>query len=831
MEAPPPRRNSDVARPRESITGSSHELPAETASFIGRERELAEVGRILAEARLLTLTGAGGCGKTRLALRAAAGLSSRFTDGVRLVEFAPVTDSALVPRAVAVALGVRGRPGPPLLTALATAMTSRRLLLVLDNCEHLIGACARVAETLLRACPQLRILATSREPLRIPGEVTWRVPPLALPPPDAAPTPESLAEVDAVELFVERARARRSDFALTASNAAAVARICRWLEGLPLGIELAAAQMAALSAEQVADRLDSSLRLLGGGSRTLGRQETLRATLDWSHDLLSDGEKVLLRRLAVFAGGFDAEAAEAVCAGDGIAPSDVLPLLTRLVEKSLVEPQAREGVVRHRLLEPVRQYSWARLAAEGDPHELQRRHAAHYVRLAESAEPRLMSGSRGPWMEQLAADEDNLRAVLAWSRQASEGSDRELGLRLAGALLFFWNLRGEVSEGLDWLEALLARSEGAAPAARALALYGAAELAWLAGQAPLAVERAEQSEALFRSLGDRRRLAYVLQSLPMAIDNPRAPEAVAESLRLFEEVGDRWGAALATAAVDLFALVREGDPSGSGRARLQAGAAQMRELGDDWGAAQMLNALGDLARSRGDDAEAAACYEESLQLLQAGRGGTGSVPSLLHNLGYLALRRNDTRRALRLFRESLTLFRDQGDRPGIVDCLLGLGGVLAAMRQPEVAARLLGSAEAQREAIGAHVWPANEKEYDRSLALLRAQLDQPALAAAWTAGRRLPLEGVIAEALAEQPVGGLAAGGDRLGLTRREREVASLVARGLSNRQIGAALFITQGTARLHVKHILQKSGFSSRAQVAAWAVEQGLTASAGPHL
>lgn len=720
-----------TSAPASTGLSSRHNLPTEVASFVGRERELAAITRLLPQTRLLTLTGTGGCGKTRLALRVAADLAPGFADGVWLAQCAPLADSALVPRSVAAAVGARGTAGQPLLATLASALASRRLLLVLDNCEHLIGACARLAETLLRACPHLRILATSREPLRIAGEVTWRVPSLALPGPGPLTAPESLAQVEAVALFLARGRARQPDFTLTLQNAPAVAAICCHLDGLPLGIELAAARIGALAPAQIAARLDDALRVLGGGSRTMPRQETLQATLDWSHALLSEAERVLFRRMAVFAGGFGVEAAECICGGAGIAPADVLALLMALVEKSLVEPRD----ARYRLLEPVRQYARTRLTEQAEADGVQRRHAHYFLELAEAAEPALMSGARGPWIERLALEQDNLRTALAWSRRAADASDSEAGLRLAGALLWFWNLRGDVSEGLEWVEAALTEGQDAAPAVRAKALYGAAELAWLLGQNALARARAEESAALFRTLGDKRWLAYALQSLPMAIDHPRARELAAESLRLFEEVGDAWGAALAMGALDIFALIRDGDPAGRGQARLEEALARFRYLGDDWGTAQMLNLLGDLARSQGNEAGASARYEESLALLRR-QGLTGTVPSLLHNLGYLALRWGDARRALRLFRESLTLFREQGDQRGIADGLTGLAGVLGALKQPVRAARLLGAVEALRETTGATVWPANAPDYARSVSAVRGQMDEPAFVAAWAVGRR-----------------------------------------------------------------------------------------------
>ena len=856
-----------TAFPAAGMAASSrHNLPAEVASFIGREREIGEIKHLLSRTRLLTLTGAGGCGKTRLALRVASDLVNEGTgnrgqgnraspslpqtwvregrgergpaptqssvlspesfEGVWLVQFAPLTDSALVPRAVAAALGVRGGPGRPLLATLAAALAPRRLLLVLDNCEHLIGACARLAETLLRACPHLRILATSREPLRIPGEVTWRVPSLTLPDSGPLDSLESLARVAAMALFLDRARARAPGFALTLDNAPAVAAICRQLDGLPLGIELAAAQMGVLAPEQIATRLDDSLRVLGKGNRTLARQETLRATLDWSHALLDPAERLVFRRLAVFAGGIDVEAAERVCGGEGLEPPDLLALLTALVEKSLVEPQIRAGQARYRLLEPVRQYAWAELTAHAEAEGLQRRHAQYFLGLAETAEPGLMSGKRGPWLARLATEQDNLRAALAWSRRgAATASDRELSLRLVGALAWFWVIRGEVSEGLDWTEAALASGQEAAPAVRAKALDVAGELTWLRGQNALAQIRLQESAALWRELGDKRGLAYVLQALPMVIDEPAASVAAAEALRLFEEVGDTWGAAHAAFTQSFLALVQGG--RADAEQLMEAALTRFRRLGDQWGVAQALNYLGDFARGEGDDARASARYAESLELLRK-QGLPGTVPSLLHNLGYLALRGGKTRRALRLFGETLVLFRNQGDHRGIADCLDGLAGVLGALKQPERAARLFGAAEVFREATGAAVWPANAPEIARSLAVARGQVDEAVFSAAWAAGRMLTLEQATGEALAAGPPGPALAGPDMPELTPREGEVAALVARGLTNRQIGAALVITEGTARLHVKHILQKLGFSSRSQVAVWAVDRGLAAAPG---
>jgi predicted ATPase/DNA-binding CsgD family transcriptional regulator len=819
--------------PADSAVSARHNIPAEVTGLIGRERDIADIKQLAARTRLLTLTGAGGIGKTRLAVRVAAELLPGFPDGAWLVQLAPVTDSGLVPRVVAAAVGVRDVGEQPQLTTLVTALASRRLLLVLDNCEHVVAACAGLIETFLRACPDLQVMATSREPVRVPGEVVWRVRPLALPP-DRRADPERITQVESVALFVERACARLPGFTVNAGNADAVAAICRRLGGLPLALELAAAQVAALSPEQIAERLDSALRLLTGGDRMLPRQETLRAALGWSHALLAASERLVFRRLGVFAGQFTVDAAECACGGEGIQPDDVLPVLTGLVGKSLVEPRPGGQQTRYVLLEPVRQYAREQLAAADEMVRLERHHARYYMGLAETLEPSLMSGERAASMQQLATEQDNLRAALAWSLRAPDPGDVVVGLRLAGALGFFWNFRGEAAEGLDWLEALLARGQDSAAAVRAKALYAAAELGWLAGRVTVARARAEESEALWRAVGDKRWLGYTLQSLPMTIGHPRAHECAAESLRLFREAGDAWGAAMAlgaSAALDLFTSL-DGHYGGAGQeARLEQALLRCRELGDAWGTAQLLNILGDLARSRNDDATAAARYSEALALLRReGLGGT--VPSLLHNLGYLSLHQGDAGSARRLFRESLALFRNQGDRRGIADCITGLACVLVSMGHQARAARLFGLAEALRDLAGATIWPANTADYERSLTVLRSQPGQAGLDQAWAAGRALPADRTIAELLAEGPpaVPGDSAGHPglaidlHLGLTRREREIAVLVAQGLTNRQIGARLFITEGTARLHVKHILRKLGFTSRAQVAAWAAGRQLT-------
>ncbi|HWE61630.1 MAG TPA: adenylate/guanylate cyclase domain-containing protein, partial [Chloroflexota bacterium] len=509
--------------PLASPQAPRHNLPETLSSFIGRELEQQEVSALLsrppARHRLVTLTGTGGTGKTRLALAVASTVVDTFEDGVWLVELATLTDPALVPQAVANALGQREEPGRSVLATVIDYLKSRRLLLVLDNCEHLVAACAEVASALLHACAQLHILATSREALDVAGEHRYRVPSLAVP--DLGhylPTPAVMRRYEAVQLFEERARSRRRDFSVTGTNMRAVAQICARLDGIPLAIELAAARVGALPVEGIAARLDDCFRLLTGGPRTvLPRQQTLRASLDWSFDLLSEPERALLRRLSTFAGGCTLAAAEAICAGTGVEEWDVLDLLDQLVNKSLVvldELPEHGDEPRYRLLETVRHYGQEKLAATPMGEVPERvvvgdRHLGWYLALAEQAEPALVGPEQALWLARLEAEHDNLRAAL---RHALEHGQREPGLRLAGALWRFWYTRGHLSEGRGWLDELLADGAGAA-SLRARALRGAGVLAYNQGDFARAVALTEQSLALYEQLGERQGVAATLNLL------------------------------------------------------------------------------------------------------------------------------------------------------------------------------------------------------------------------------------------------------------------------------------------------------------------------------
>jgi len=506
----PPEEEAPTSR---AGAARRHNLPLERTSFIGRETETLEVKRLLAMTRLLTLTGAGGCGKTRLALEVAGDLVGAYPEGVWLVDLAPLTEAELVPQAAAQALGVSEQPGRPLLETLGDALRSRKMVLVVDNCEHLVEAVVGLVEALLDSCPGLRVIATSREPLNAAGEVNWVVPSLTVPDSrqEGAYTPQELEAYESVRLFEERARRRDPSFELSIRNGQAVAQVCRRLEGIPLAIELAAGRMEVLSAEQLAARLEDFLKLLTGGRTADPRHRTLRATLEWSQELLGEAERALFRRLSVFAGGWTLEAAEEVCSGDGVEQDDVLELLSGLVDKSLVVVEAgEERVPRFRMLEPVRQYSQERLQESGTAERVREHHAQYYLALAQEAEPELEGADETRWLDRLEAEHDNLRAALSW---ALEGGEAELGLRLAGALRVFWVGRSHYSEGRRWCEEGLKRGDSAPRSVRANALVGVGFFMSSLGDLELAIERLEDGLALYRQVEDRRGAATCLRLL------------------------------------------------------------------------------------------------------------------------------------------------------------------------------------------------------------------------------------------------------------------------------------------------------------------------------
>jgi predicted ATPase/DNA-binding SARP family transcriptional activator/DNA-binding CsgD family transcriptional regulator len=821
--------------PEELLGAGEHNLPAPRTSFVGREREMVELKRTLSMTRLLTLTGAGGSGKTRLAVEMARDLISVYPGGVWLVELAPLSEAALVPKAVAEALEIPERRTESLTDTLAEVLRERQLLLILDNCEHLVEAAAELVNDLLDACPRLRVLATSREPLDLEGEIIWQVAPLSLPVTideglDGGSTVESLMRYEAVRLFVERARLRLPDFGLTQENAQAVARMCRKLDGIPLAIELATARMGALTVEQVAQRFEASLDVLKGTSRGAEpRQKTLRATLDWSYNLLSEAEQALFRRLSVFAGGWTLEAAEVVCSAGGIGQEDVLDLLSGLVDKSLVVARTSTGrAVRYRMLEPIRQYARVKLEESGETEEIRRQHAEYLVVLAEE-EPEAFKGSQQPeWTRRLEEEHDNLRAALSWSLESGEV---ELGLRLAGAAQPFWAKRGHYKEGRRWLEATLAKDAQVPEVVRANALRGVGWLALWQADIDRAASAAEEGLPLSSPTGyagvaiDLRILLGFTVTLTAThlADYEQATELFEESLKLSKESGDRWGIAAS--------LLQLGNVSGEQGHHKQAmkfyedSLGLCRKLGYAVLLADTLTNLGYESLLEGEHERATALNEEAAALYREQGFKDARLEYPLDNLGWAALLGGDHERARTLHEQSLILCRKLGNKWIAAACLEGLACAAGVRKKAERSARLFGAAEVLREEVGIPQLPAERVLREPYLATARSQLGEAAWEVAVAEGRAMSFEEAIEYALSEDRSASPAsptlerplAGGHPCTLTPREEDVAVLVVRGLTNRQIASELSISEHTAATHVRRILKKLGLRSRVELAGW--------------
>jgi non-specific serine/threonine protein kinase len=745
-------------------------LPSEVSSFVGREHELSEIVRLLHAHRLVTLTGTGGSGKTRLALAVAGELDEIFADGVWVVELAPIGDPELVPRVVAAVTDIGERPGQPPTETLVEVLRGRTALLVLDNCEHLVDACAVLVETLLRGCPELRILATSREALGITGEVAWPVPPLR----------------EAVRLFTERAVAVRPSFGLTEENASAVTQIAEQLDGLPLALELAATRVRVLSVQEIAARLGEALRILVGERTTIARHHTLEATFDWSYALLSPAEQALFRRLSVFRGGFTLAAAEAVCTREGLTRTDVLDTLYLLVEKSLVIADPTNGSTRYRLLEVVRQYAEKRLGATEDGGQIAARHAAYFLDLAEETERRSIGLDERIWFDRLTLDHDNLRAALTWlTGPAEDGPD---AARLAAALWPFWFARGFPVEGIGWLQAAVRRCRERDSAARAKALNGLVvlstfqedyEQAWACGQECL---------ARYRELDDPDGIASALTALSttaVAGQRPDVPVAdlIAEARALQPRLGDQRAMAYLHDIEGVLAL-QSGDPM-LALTRWQEAVTLHRQLGNQMGAAFILANLGLLTARMGQHDRAGAWLVECLRLS--------------HHLDYKLL---------------------------IMYCLIGMGELAAAAGRIRRAVRLWGATDSMTEAYGAHLTRASRAivDYDQQLARAQQRLDPATWGAAWAEGRRMTTDQAVAYALEEgDPVEVLPLDPHPGGLTDREVDVLRLVAAGLTSAEVGQRLFLSPRTVDWHLSSIYAKLGVRSRTEAARFAIRHGL--------
>jgi len=669
-------------------------LPRQLTTFIGREREIAEAKRLLAETHLLTITGPGGSGKTRLSLEIGARLLSEYPDGVWLVEFAHLADPARVPQVLATALSVREEADRPLLVTLVDHLRPKRVLLLLDNCEHLIDACAGLADTLLRGCPEVKILPSSREALGLTGEVVFRVPPLSLPDSRLVPALERLAEYEAVRLFVDRAIAVKPDFTLTDDTAAAVVQICRRLDGIPLAIELAAARVRTLSVQQITAHLDERFRLLTGGSRTaLPRHQTLRGLIDWSYGLLSEAERELFRRVSVFVGGWTLEASVAVCAGVDVDRYDIVELLGRLVDKSLCLIDGEGSDPRYRLLETIRQYGFEKLAETSEGQVVRARHRDFYLGFAEDAEPRLQGPEQVAWLQRLEADHDNLRAALRWSLDCDE---TEAALRLGSALSLFWDTHGYVREGREWLDELLAhareRPTSTVTTRRALGkvLDAASRTRARWSEFPQATEFLTQGLAVWRELGDKRGIAEALNNLAVGAtqsgDRVRARVLVAESLALFRELSDKRGTA--HALNNLAEILRgEGDLPGA-RALFEESVPLFEAIEERRGLSHALDNLGGILTAQGDYGPAEALYSRSRRLAEE-LGDNHAVATALRSLGGVAHHRGDHERARSFYEDSVARFREMGDGFCLAKSLIGYALTSHEMGDHEQA-RVLG---------------------------------------------------------------------------------------------------------------------------------------------
>lgn len=738
----PPLRTLDVV---------PNNLPAQLTSFIGREKEIREIKELLERTRLLTLTGSGGNGKTRLSLEVASDVLDlqRFKNGIWFVELAPLSDPALVPQMVATMLGVREEPGRPVIDSLTGHLKDKALLLILDNCEQVIEACATLADTLLRACPPLKILATSREALGIAGETPYRVLPLAVPITRSV-SPDSILQYEAVRLFIERALTIQPHFGVTNQNAPAVAQICYRLDGIPLAIELAAARVKVLSVEQISQKLDDRFGLLTGGSRTARlRQQTLRAAIDWSHDLLPESERVLLRGVSVFAGSWTLEAAESVCASGAIRSDEILDLLMHLVDKSLVLADEQRGIARYRMLETIRQYAAEKLFESGEKALLWERHLEYFCQFAEHAEPGLNSAEQAEWVDRVELEHDNIHAALERSKSIEGGSD--WGLRLAGALFWFWEQRSYLQEGRASLAALLARSSDLQSPARANALTAAAHLTFRQGDYAEAKELGEASLKIFRGIGDKRRIAIVLNTLgnigTELGDYESTPAMFKEAVALSTEVNDKRWAVLALLGLG-YAELRSGD-SDAAAAHFTHALAFSREMGDKYVIGFELAALGEVAVRRGDYERATSFLEESLELRRQ-LEHTWGVGVCLGTLGWVAMHQGDWIKAKARLGESLEVRQEIGDQGGSAWCLERLAEVRESLGELEQAVRIFGTASALRESIGSKMDPVDQPEYDRRLTALRDTLGAEAYEVAWADGYAQTMKQALSSALSDK---------------------------------------------------------------------------------
>jgi predicted ATPase/DNA-binding CsgD family transcriptional regulator/Tfp pilus assembly protein PilF len=808
---------------------SDGNLPAEPNSFVGRERDLAELARLLGDVRALTLCGPGGIGKTRLALRLAGQTLSGFPDGAWLVELADTTDASLVTRRVAATLGVRDEPDRPLAETLIAALRPRQMLLVLDTCEHVVDACAALVQQLLAGSPGLRVVATSREPLRVRGETVWRVPPLELPAAADGLTADELAAHEAIRLFADRAAAVRPGFTLDAANSAAAVRLCRTLDGMPLAIELAAARVGALSVEQIAARLGDRFGLLASGDRTAPlRQQTLRAAVDWSYELLTGPEQRLLRRLSVFS-GWNLEMAEQVCADEAIPADQVLDLLAALIDKSLVTLDGElEGDARYRLLDTIREYAAGRLTASGEEPEIRRRHRDYTLRLAEDITAVAFLRGDPPWpvrvslYRRILAERANSAAALS---ACLEYGDTEEGLRLCCALRSPWVANGDVAEGIGWFDRFLAADGTVAPGVRARALVLRAELAFEHQDYPAAGEYAQAGLDLGGTPESPGAAAALRVLALVSLQAGRLEDAVAgvdDAVKAARAGGNDWEEGLAL-SLRAGIIARQGRLDEAQHAYTEA--LDVLRDNNGWGVAQALYGFGGVARARGDHAAALGHFRDALALYRE-IDARPDIARCLAGIGSVALSLGDLPLAASSLTESLRLSLATGQRLVLARGLEAFAKLAVAGGDPARAVKLAGAALALRTAVG----QAPSASVQSLLEAARRVTGPQATEALLAEGAAMSAPDAVRFATGPGPAGSTApappsappSSGADGPLTARELQIAGLVARGLSNRAIADELVISPATVARHVANIFTKLGFTSRAQVAAWAAQRG---------
>ena len=792
-------------------------LPVALSSLVGRQAELDTLATLVPGARLLTIVGTGGCGKTRLALAVAERCRPAFTGGVRWVSLETLVDPRLLPAMVGTAVGVPESPGEDAVAAVCRHLARQKVLLVLDNCEHVVERCAELAEQLLRCCPSLTILATSRELIGASGERVFRLGGLDIP--SAGTEGESSG---ALALFAERAEARSPGFRLNTADLRAAAQLCRLLDGLPLALELAAARVGSLGLAEIVARLSEGQQVLRHPGRTApARHQTLDATLDWSHRLLSQQEQALFRRLSVFQGSFSLLAAEPVVSSVGVERKDVVELLAGLVDKSLVHVAGRGLEHRYRLLNTVQQFARARLEESGELAAVQRAHGEFYLALAEQARAGLEGADQFRWLQRLAMEHDNLSAALARQLPA----DPEVGGRLAAMLWPYWYRRGSYQEARCWLEQATLVGGQMSDGVRADVLTGAGVLAFLQCDYPAATERLSQAQSLYERQGHLAGTATTLQRLGSIAreqgDYPQARRLHQQSLAAWSELGDAAGVAASEDYLGFVAWL-EGNAA---EAELRCGRAlaYFEAAGRRQEAAAALVNLGVAAHYAGEDERASARLRRALELARE-IGYLEGVAWALHELGIIA--RGSDPDAGTMLAEGLTIHVQLGDRWRAASVLETIAGRCAGSA-PADAARLLAVSHRLRQVLTAPVPPAERPAHDGTLASAQATLGAAEFTQYWDEGLSLSLDAAVE--LARQAAGQLQPGasataaGAHYGLTEREVAVLRLIGEGLTNRQIGQRLFISTGTAAVHVSNILRKLGVTSRVQAATIAHELGL--------